>query len=363
MLAVLLLVDFDLGVRGITGPGTTQVTGALVTALVAVVAAVLALARRHLPTRVVVAAVLGVSGAASVASALVGSPAPSLTEAAAVVVVTATGVRAASTRGALAVAAAALLAVVGGVLLRVGPDLAVVPLAVLVWTCAVVAGAAGRHARTRRASAVEEARRTERLELARELHDVVAHQVTGIVVQAQAAIAVARTDPARATQALATIEAAGAEALAGMRRMVGAIRDGAADDAPLAVRYDLTDIPPLVDRFDAGRGRTTLHLDVPDAPLPPGVAESAYRVVREALTNVRRHARDASTHVSVRVVEADLVLEIGNDGVRPGAHGTGGFGLTGLTERVTALGGTLHAGPDEPDTWTVRAALPTGATR
>ncbi|WP_432456555.1 sensor histidine kinase [Cellulomonas iranensis] len=366
-LAGLLVVDLELGARLAPGtPGGADVAGALVTALVAVVVAVVALVRRQLPWWLATGGVLAVSTVGSLVCAVVGSPSPSLTEAAALVVVTASGVRAAPTsRAAAGTGAAALVAVVGGVVLRVGPQATPVLLAVLVWGCAVVAGVAGRAVRTRRASALEEARRAERAELARELHDVVAHQVTGIVVQAQAAVAVARTDPARATQAFEAIQAAGAEALAGMRRMVGAIREDAGPDAPVTVRYDLADIAPLIDRFDAGRGRTTSRVEVPDAPLAPGIGESAYRIVREALTNVRRHAVDPSTHVCVRVVDDALRLEVGNDGVRPGSapRGSGGFGLTGMAERVAALGGTLHAGADEADTWVVRVEIPAAVTR
>lgn len=365
VLAVLLVADFELGARRLVHEtGSQLVAAGIATASVAIVVAVLALARRRLPGHVVVTAAFAVSLLASLVSLATGSPSLSLTETAALVVITAFGLRQTSPRGAVVVGAAALVVVVAAVLLRVEVDATVVLSALLVWGCAVAAGTAGRYALQRRESAVEAARRAERMELARELHDVVAHQVTGIVVQAQAAVVGARSDPARAADALAAIEVAGGEALAGMRRMVGAMRGEADGSAPLTLAYGLSDVPTLVDRFDPGRQRTTLRWQEPETPLPPGVGESAYRVVREALTNVRRHAPQGTTRVSGRVVDSALVLEISNDGVRARAVGPGstGFGLTGMAERVAALGGTMEAGPDEPDTWTVRVRLPLGAT-
>ena len=355
------MVDFEIGSRAVSAITDDDiVVGAVATAFVAIIVAVLAFVRRMARTSVVVAAGFAVSLAASVVAVWLPPPTLSLTEGAALVVLTVSGVRAASSRGAIVVGAAALAVGAGIVLLRVEFDAAAILLVLLVWGAALASGIVGRYRAQRRESAVEEARRAERMELARELHDVVAHQVTGIVVQAQAAIAVARTDPARATEGLAAIESAGSEALAGMRRMVGAMRNETDRAAPLTVSYEISDIPALVKRFDPEGERATLQLDDLADPLPPGVAESAYRVVREALTNVRRHAPEGTTHVSVRVIDAELVIVVTNDGVRVRASDprTAGFGLTGMAERVAALGGTMHAGPDEPGSWTVRAALP-----
>lgn len=361
VLGALLMVDFEIGSRAVSAITDDDiVVGAVATAFVAIIVAVLAFVRRMARTSVVVAAGFAVSLAASVVAVWLPPPTLSLTEGAALVVLTVSGVRAASSRGAIVVGAAALAVGAGIALLRVEFDAAAILLVLLVWGAALASGIVGRYRAQRRESAVEEARRAERMELARELHDVVAHQVTGIVVQAQAAIAVARTDPARATEGLAAIESAGSEALAGMRRMVGAMRNETDRAAPLTVSYEISDIPALVKRFDPEGERATLQLDDLADPLPPGVAESAYRVVREALTNVRRHAPEGTTHVSVRVIDAELVILVTNDGVRVRASDprTAGFGLTGMAERVAALGGTMHAGPDEPGSWTVRAALP-----
>lgn len=366
LLLLLLAMDFELGVRLLPpDPGIEAIGGALVTALVAVIAAAIALLRRMLPPRATVATILSLSLLASVLAAFADHLSPSLTEAAAVLVATVVGIRSEpSSRGAVVVGAGTLLAVLAAVLLRREPDVTAALLGILVWSCAVTAGIAVRHIRSKREAALEDARRAERMELARELHDVVAHQVSGIIVQAQAANAVASTDAERAAAAFSAIEAAGSEALAGMRRMVGAIRDEADHPAPLTVPYGLADIPALMDSFDPGRERTTLAIDTTDASLPAGLGESAYRIVREALTNVRRHAPGGRTRVDVRRIGTDLVLEVRNDGVRPHSRGhrTTGYGLTGIAERVAMLGGSLDAGPDAPGTWTVRARLPTAAT-
>lgn len=362
VLALLLMIDFELGTRLLIGdPGAADIAGALATALVAMLAAVLAIARRHLPARVTVTAAFALSVLASAIGAATATLSLSLTEIAALMVLTAFAVRSeTSARGAAVVGAMALVVALAAVLLRVGVDAAAILLALLVWVCALIGGVAGRYVRMSRERAMAAHQQAERMELARELHDVVAHQVSGIVVQAQAAIAVAGTDPQRAAEAFSAIESAGTEALSGMRRMVGAIRDDAGQPDPLAVPYELADIPALVERFDPAGERTRLDLEVRNAPMPPGVGETAYRVVREALTNVRRHAPDGTAQVSVRVVRTQLVLAVSNDGVRahPVRTGTKGFGLTGLAERVGALGGSMRAEADGPNSWRVDVTLP-----
>ncbi|WP_193103561.1 sensor histidine kinase [Brachybacterium sp. FME24] len=362
VLALLLMVDFELGVRFLPAElAATDIAGALATALVATVAAVLALARRRMPARVAVATAFAVSLLASVVSVSGGSLTLSVTETAALLVLTVFGVRGeSSARGAVLVGAAALVVSLAAVLLRLDGDATAVLLALLVWGCMIAGGVAGRHVRMRREHEAETHRRSERMELARELHDVVAHQVSGIVVQAQAAIAVDRTDPEQLAEAFSAIESAGTEALSGMRRMVGAIRDESDRDDPLIVPYGLADVPALIDRFDPERKHTTLDLQDNRSPVPPGVGETAYRVVREALTNVRRHAPEGTTRVSVREVDGELALDISNDGVRarPVEPDSKGFGLMGMAERVTTLGGTMRAGAHGSDCWRVQVTLP-----
>ncbi|GLP70946.1 hypothetical protein TUSST3_75660 [Streptomyces sp. TUS-ST3] len=215
----------------------------------------------------------------------------------------------------------------------------------------------------RRTVAVSETRRAERLAIAADLHDFVAHHVTGILVQTQMARMMADTAADELDPVLAGIEQAATEALASMRRTVGVLRDtdDAADRRPVG---DLAGIAGLIDGFASPLQKATLHrgTSVPD-DLPHEVQAAAFRVVQEALTNVRRHAGDA-TQVTVGLgCEAGrLEVSVSDDGrggsqLPPAAHG-GGFGLVGLKERVTALGGELHAGPRVEYGWEVRAVFP-----
>jgi signal transduction histidine kinase len=203
-------------------------------------------------------------------------------------------------------------------------------------------------------------RQQERLAIARELHDVVAHHVTGIVVQAQAAQAVWSEQPEVAPEALARIEAAGAEALASMRRLVGTLR--ADESLPLAPTETLDDLQALADRSEAMGLPVHLHFDGVDE-LPPSVAPSIHRVVGEAITNAQRHATGATAvEVRLQAVGDELRLEVTDDGdgtraARPGAPG---YGLTGMAERTEALGGRFEAGPVAGGGWRIRARLPLG---
>jgi signal transduction histidine kinase len=245
-----------------------------------------------------------------------------------------------------------------------GSDPVLVALCALGFLLALTAGGYLRWLDWQRDQAAATARRDERLDLARELHDLVAHYVTGIVVQAQAAQMVAEQRPEAARAALAGIEQAGAEALRAMRQLVGSLRspDGAAlVEAPAGS----TGLDELVAQSNAAGlpARLRLH-GVPSAglseALPPAVAASVHRIVQESLTNVRRHG------VEVTAVDDDLVryddrVEIvvrddGRGAARP-VHG-GGFGLVGMSERTRALGGSLDAGPLPEGGWQVRARLP-----
>ena len=230
----------------------------------------------------------------------------------------------------------------------------------------ITAGFAGylRSLDYRRTVAVTETRRAERLAIAADLHDFVAHHVTGILVQTQVARMMAASRPDDLDPVLAGIERAATEALASMRRTVGVLRDAGPDAADRRPVGDLAAIAELADGFASPVQKVTLRRDpaLPD-DLPHEVQAAAFRVVQEALTNVRRHAADAA-EVTVGLSRADRRLEVtvtddGHGGTQlpPAAHG-GGFGLVGLTERVTALGGELHAGPREGHGWEVRAVFP-----
>ncbi|WP_416971337.1 sensor histidine kinase [Streptomyces sp. 4F14] len=232
----------------------------------------------------------------------------------------------------------------------------------------LVAGLAGylRSLDYRRVVAVGETRRAERLAIAADLHDFVAHHVTGILVQTQVARMMADAPQHELDGVLAGIERAATEALASMRRTVGVLRDVGPEAVERRPVGDLDGIRELVDRFPGPGQRAILHHD-PELPagLPHEIQAAAYRVVQESLTNIRRHAADATDILVTLFPDADrLVVIVQDDGhgtshLPTEAHG-GGFGLVGLKERVTALDGELSAGPREGAGWEVRATLPTG---
>ncbi|WP_234334271.1 sensor histidine kinase [Streptomyces sp. NRRL B-1347] len=216
----------------------------------------------------------------------------------------------------------------------------------------------------RRADAVTAVQEAERLALARDLHDFVAHHVTGIVVQAQAARTIRETAPEQLDPLLAGIERAGTETLASMRRLVHVLR--AAPDAPTRPADLLTELAALVAAHgDSGGAAATLDVsaDARALALAPEVETSAHRVVQESLTNVRRHAPEADgVRVRLTAHGGRLRVEVGNGpapaGDRPPPGGSGGLGLVGLRERVEAVGGRFDAGPAPDGGWRVRAEFP-----
>ena len=221
-------------------------------------------------------------------------------------------------------------------------------------------GAAVRFQVTSRRRQAEQMRMKEREQLARELHDTVAHHVSGIVIQAQAGRAVAASDPGRAVEVLGVIEEAATRSLAEMRAIVGILRDGAeAERAPVPGVADVVRLlrepapgPPV--EADVGG-------DLDD--LPPAVGAAVYRLVQESVTNARRHARGA-TRIAVRVTgEQDSVrVSVVDDGHGGGA-GAGGYGLAGMSERVALLGGVFDAGTRPEGGWAVTAVLPRSGER
>lgn len=214
-------------------------------------------------------------------------------------------------------------------------------------------------------AAVAAAQRRERLSVARDLHDVVAHHVGAMVVQAQAAQVVAETDPHVGTRVLPTIEASGRDALDAMRRLVTTLRDSDADDrgrgVPPTQTTDLvadlravTAVPPGAD--------TAVRLTVDLAePVPAEVATSVLRLVQESMTNARRHATDArGITVSVRSSDGVVRVRVVDDGRVPGRPRSvgGGYGLVGMRERVQLLGGQFSAGRSADGGWQVAAEVP-----
>ena len=215
-----------------------------------------------------------------------------------------------------------------------------------------------------RRRAMDAVRAEQRAEFARDLHDFIAHHVSGIVVQAQGAKFIAEQDPLRVLLALEQIEQAGAETMASMRRMVDVLRDPRArPDAPLAPIAGVLELPVLLEHFTgAGGPLARLHVDGDLRGLAVEVSTSAYRVVMEALTNIRQHADGARVaDVWIRRTPEWLLVRVANDGAPPRAGNPRerpGYGLVGLTERVRAVGGRITAGPGINGGWVVDAALP-----
>ncbi|MGN9841372.1 sensor histidine kinase [Nonomuraea sp. H19] len=224
------------------------------------------------------------------------------------------------------------------------------------WLAGVAIGLCSRLLAAHRRTMAEAARHHERLQLARELHDVVAHHVTGIVLQAQAAQVLARKQPDRLGGSLSGIETAGSDALAATRRLVGLLRAAAPSTPP---HESLAD---LVERFDGPEVRLRLPGGEEESAWPPEVSSTAYRVVQESLTNVSRHAPHARRVEVIVAREHDMVtVEVFDDAPPAPArrHRRGGYGLLGMRERLEALGGTLRAGPRPgPGGWSVLATLP-----
>jgi signal transduction histidine kinase len=218
----------------------------------------------------------------------------------------------------------------------------------------------------------------ERLRIARELHDVLAHTITAMSVQAGLALDVFDDSPAKARAALGAIRTASREAMAEIRATIGMLRDGDGGPAPRAPTPGLDQVEGVI----AEAQRTGLRVEAAvigdSRPVPPAVDTTAYRIVQESLTNVVRHAGATRISVGIRYEPTALCIEIADDGIgadpnfSTGAraqrgqqgHGQGGHGLIGMTERASALGGWLQAGPRPGGGFLVQAWLPTaeGAT-
>jgi signal transduction histidine kinase len=204
-----------------------------------------------------------------------------------------------------------------------------------------------------------EAATAERMRIARELHDVVAHSVSVMVIQTQAARRVAPLDRDSARAALGVVEASGREALTEMRRMVGVLRRG--DEAVAAAGAPgLDQVSALADRARAAGLPVELHIEGDAHPLTPGLDLAAYRVVQEALTNVVKHAGPARARVTVRYDADELWLEVVDTGC--GIEGSpgdgGGHGLVGMHERLGLYGGELSVGSPDEGGFVVRARIP-----
>jgi signal transduction histidine kinase len=197
----------------------------------------------------------------------------------------------------------------------------------------------------------------ERVRLARELHDVVAHSVSTMVVQAEAGEALLVHDPDRAREAFVSITSSGRQALGELRRMLGLLR-GADGEPALGPQPGLTHLQALVEQMRGVGLPVELSIEGEPRPLPAGVDLSAYRIVQEALTNTLKHARPARARVTVRYRADDVELEVLDDGRADTNGSQGGHGIAGMRERVRLYGGTLETGGRAEGGFSVRARLP-----
>jgi signal transduction histidine kinase len=197
----------------------------------------------------------------------------------------------------------------------------------------------------------------ERQRIARELHDVVAHAISVIVIQARGGRRLLAADPGQARAAFDTIERSGAEALAEMRRLLELLR-ASEDTVAFAPQPGVAQIEGLAEQMRDSGLPVEVTVVGSARPLPPGLDLSAYRIVQEALTNTLKHAGPAHARVLVRYADDCLELEVVDDGA-PQANGGGtGHGLVGMRERVAVYGGELHAGRRPEGGFALRARLP-----
>jgi signal transduction histidine kinase len=236
-----------------------------------------------------------------------------------------------------------------------------------------------RRMQAEHAAATRRALDEERALIASELHDVVTHNVSVMIVQAGAARQVLAADPAEATAALLAVEASGRAAMTELRHLLGLLSpagpgagldggpgpDGAEAGQDLSPQPGLEQLRPLIDRLATAGLPVELQVGGTPRALPPGLDLAAYRVVQEALTNVLKHAGKPRTTVRLDYREADLVVEVADAGRLMPAVGPApsevpgsGRGLLGLRERIALYGGELDAGPQPGGGWLVRARLP-----
>jgi signal transduction histidine kinase len=237
---------------------------------------------------------------------------------------------------------------------------------VAAWTAGWLLRRRAEHVRRVEAESGElakEAVADERARIARELHDIVAHSVSIISVQAGAVEQYLERDPARARAHLGTVQRVARDALTEMRRLTGVLREEPAGYEP---QPGLGRVPELVDRARAAGLDASLAQEGERRAVPPGVDLAAYRIVQEALTNAHKHAGPVAAQVHVRYSESGVEVEVenaaGENGSRPPGDGAG-HGLVGMRERVRVYGGTLDAGPQAGGGYRVRASLPLEAER
>jgi signal transduction histidine kinase len=225
-----------------------------------------------------------------------------------------------------------------------------------IWVPVCAALAAGRALRVREHRHAET---SDRERIARELHDIVAHCVTVMVVQAGAAEDLIDRDPQAAREPLQAIQETGREAVAELRRMLGLLRGETATPA-LTPQPGTAELDELAAQIDAAGLPVRLRIAGAPRPLPPGIELAGYRIIQEALTNALKHARARAATVSLRYGAQWLEIEVSDDG-HGGSPNGHGHGLIGMRERAALYSGELEAGPGPDGGFRVRARLPVEA--
>ena len=202
----------------------------------------------------------------------------------------------------------------------------------------------------------------ERARIARELHDIVAHAISVIVLQARGGRRMLDSEPRETLGALNTIEHTGQQALVEMRRLVGLLRENA-EELALAPQPTLSQLERLVEEVRTAGLPVVLSIEGDAVELPPGIDLSAFRIVQEALTNALKHAGPAQARVSLRYLADGLDVEVADDGAGTNNGDGGGHGLVGIRERVSMYGGELDAGPQAEGGYAVRVRLPYASER
>jgi signal transduction histidine kinase len=250
-------------------------------------------------------------------------------------------------------------------------ELTVALTAVVAWLLGDASHRTREYGETLRARAATQAVTDERLRIAREMHDMVAHSIGIIALQAGAAARVVHTQPDAAREAMTAVETAGRETLSGLRRMLVALRHAdqdryraraAAEADRLHPAEGLADLDRLAAATTAAGVQVDVHWKGARRQLPPDIDLSAFRIVQESITNVVRHAATPACRVTVDYLEEHVAVEVTDDGRGRGGTTDTGFGLVGMRERVALLHGEFTAGPRPEGGFRVTARLPVPGT-
>ncbi|MFF4346620.1 sensor histidine kinase [Streptomyces sp. NPDC001530] len=244
----------------------------------------------------------------------------------------------------------------------VSAELAVALTAVVAWLLGDASHRTRAYAEKLRLQAATQAVTDERLRIAREMHDMVAHSIGIIALQAGAAARVVHTQPDAAREAMTAVETAGRETLAGLRRMLVALRQAdqgrAPDSSPLRPAEGLADLDRLAAATTAAGVRVDVHWEGERRQLPSDIDLSAFRIIQESITNVVRHAGTTACQVTVDYRDEEVAVDVTDDGRGRGSGTDTGFGLVGMRERVALLHGEFTAGPRPEGGFRVTARLP-----